>query len=64
MRDLNGALMVGAAVLLWLAVSGGAIALFVHGGVLADLAGALLSILALAALCAAWMIWQAATLKH
>jgi hypothetical protein len=64
MRDLNGALMVGAAVLLWLAVSGGAVALFVQGGVLADLAGTLLSILALAALFGAWMIWQGATHKH
>jgi hypothetical protein len=64
MRDLSGALMVGAAVLLWFAVSGGAIALFVHGGVLADLTGTLLSIIALAALFGAWMIWQAATLKH
>ena len=64
MRDPNGILMVGAAVVLWLAVSGGAIALFVHGGVLADVAGTLLSVLALAALFGVWMIWQASTLKH
>jgi hypothetical protein len=64
MRDLNGALMVGATVLLWLTVCSGAIALFVHGGVLADLAGTLLSVLALAALFGVWMIWQGATHKH
>jgi hypothetical protein len=64
MRDVNGALMVGATVLLWLAVSGGAIALFVHGGVLSDLTGTLLSIIALATLFGAWMVWQAATHKH
>ncbi len=56
--------MVGAAILLWLAVSGGAIALFVHGGILADIAGTLLSVLAVAALFGVWMIWQASTLKH